>query len=159
MLASHRGCVRPDRVASRVTPCTSPHNPGSACRSTHARGGSTMAKMTGGEALAQTLKAAGVEYIFGISVGSQAPLTLAAMRLGMRIVTVRDEKCAALMATAYSKISGKPGVCLASGPGAAHLALGMYEAFNASNAIVALTADASVAGMWRPGSTYMDQQA
>src|SRR5919109_3119125 len=117
-----------------------------------------MAKMTGGEALARTLKAAGVEYIFGIAVGSQAPFTLAAMRLGMRFVTVRDEKCAALMATAYSKISGKPGICLASGPGAAHLALGMYEAFNASNAIVTLTSDASVAGMWRPGSTYMDQQ-
>lgn len=118
-----------------------------------------MAKMTGGEALAQTLKAAGVEYIFGISVGSQAPFNLAAMRLGMRLVTVRDEKCAALMATAYSKISGKPGVCMASGPGAAHLALGMYEAFNASNAVVSITADANVAGMWRPGSTYMDQQA
>ena len=59
-----------------------------------------MAKMTGGEALARTLKAAGVEYIFGIAVGSQAPLTLAAMRLGIRMVTVRDEKCAALMATA-----------------------------------------------------------
>jgi acetolactate synthase I/II/III large subunit len=117
-----------------------------------------MAKMTGGEALAQTLKASGVEYIFGISVGSQAPLTLGAMRLGMKIVTVRDEKCAALMATAYSKISGKPGVCLASSPGAAHLALGMYEAFNSGNAMLALTADATVAGMWRPGSTYMDQQ-
>jgi acetolactate synthase-1/2/3 large subunit len=118
-----------------------------------------MAKMTGGEALARTLKAAGVEYIFGISVGSQAPLTLGAIRLGMRIVTVRDEKCAALMATAYSKISGKPGICLASGPGAAHLALGMYEAFNSANALVAITSDATVAGMWRPGSTYMDQQA
>src|SRR6266511_2096347 len=118
-----------------------------------------MAKMTGGEALAQTLKASGAEYIFGISVGSQAPFTMGAMRLGMHIVTVRDEKCAALMATAYSKISGKPGICLASGPGAAHLALGMYEAFNASNAIVTITSDASVAGMWRPGSTYMDQQA
>src|SRR5262245_53508001 len=118
-----------------------------------------MAKMTGGEALARTLKAAGVEYIFGISVGSQAPFTLGAMRLGMRIVTVRDEKCASLMATAYSKTSGKPGICLASGPGAAHLARGMYEAFNSANAIVALTADANVAGMWRPGSTYMDQQA
>jgi acetolactate synthase I/II/III large subunit len=117
-----------------------------------------MAKMTGGEALARTLKAAGVEYIFGISVGSQAPLTLGAIRLGMRIVTVRDEKCAALMATAYSKISGKPGICLASGPGAAHLALGMYEAFNSANAMVAITSDAPVAGMWRPGSTYMDQQ-
>jgi acetolactate synthase-1/2/3 large subunit len=118
-----------------------------------------MAKMTGGEALAQTLKAAGVEYIFGISVGSQAPFTLAAMRLGMKIVTVRDEKGAALMATAYSKTSGKPGICLASGPGAAHLALGMYEAFNSANAIVTLTSDATVAGMWRPGSAYMDQQA
>jgi acetolactate synthase I/II/III large subunit len=117
-----------------------------------------MAKMTGGEALARTLKASGVEYIFGISVGSQAPFTLGAIRLGMKIVTVRDEKSAALMATADSKISGKPGICLASGPGAAHLALGMYEAFNSSNAIVAITADATVAGMWRPGSTYMDQQ-
>jgi acetolactate synthase-1/2/3 large subunit len=115
--------------------------------------------MTGGEALAQTLKAAGVEYIFGISVGSQAPFTMGAMRLGMHIVTVRDEKCAALMATAYGKISGKPGVCLASSPGAAHLALGMYEAFNSSNAVLALTSDATVAGMWRPGSTYVDQQA
>jgi acetolactate synthase-1/2/3 large subunit len=117
-----------------------------------------MAKMTGGEALAQTLKASGAEYIFGISVGSQAPLTLGAIRLGMKIVTVRDEKCAALMATAYSKISGKPGICLASGPGAAHLALGMYEAFNSANAMVAITADSTVAGMWGPGSTYMDQQ-
>ena len=118
-----------------------------------------MAKMTGGEALAQTLKAAGVEYIFGISVGSQAPLTLGAIRLGMKIVTVRDEKCAALMATAYSRISGKPGVCLASSPGAAHLALGMYEAFNSANAMLSITADSTVAGQWRPGSTYMDQQA
>jgi len=118
-----------------------------------------MAKMTGGEAIARTLKAAGVEYICGIAVGSQAPLTLAAIRLGMRIVTVRDEKCAALMATAYSKISGKPGVCLASGPGAAHLALGMYEAFNSSNPILGITSDATVAGMWRPGNAYMDQQA
>jgi acetolactate synthase-1/2/3 large subunit len=117
-----------------------------------------MAKMTGGEALAQTLKAAGVEYIFGIAVGSQAPFTLGAMRLGMRMVTVRDEKCASLMATAYSKTSGKPGICLASGPGAAHLALGMYEAFNSCNAMLAITADSTVAGSWRPGSTYMDQQ-
>jgi acetolactate synthase-1/2/3 large subunit len=75
-----------------------------------------MAKMTDGEGLVRTLKASGVEHIMGISVGSQDPLTLAAMRLGIRIGTVRDEKCATLMATAYSKISGKPGVCLTSGP-------------------------------------------
>jgi len=35
----------------------------------------------------------------------------------------------------------------------------MYEAFNSANALVTITSDANVAGMWRPGSTYMDQQA
>jgi len=39
------------------------------------------------------------------------------------------------------------------------MALGMYEAFNSGNAMLVITSDATVAGMWRPGSTYMDQQA
>ena len=117
-----------------------------------------MARMNGGEAMARILKAAGTEYIFGIAVGSQSPLVMAAIQLGIRIVTVRDEKGAALMATSYGRISGKPGICLASGPGAAHLALGMYEAFNSSNAIVSITGDASSASRWRSGSTYMDQE-
>ena len=95
-----------------------------------------MTRMNGGEAMARLLKAAGTEYIFGIAVGSQSPFIMAAIQLSMRMVTVRDEKAAALMATSYGRISGKPGICLASGPGAAHLALGMYEAFNSSNAIV-----------------------
>jgi acetolactate synthase-1/2/3 large subunit len=117
-----------------------------------------MTRMNGGEAMARLLKAAGTEYIFGIAVGSQSPFIMAAIQLGMRIVTVRDEKAAALMATSYGRISGKPGICLASGPGAAHLALGMYEAFNSSNAIVSITSDASTSGRWRSGSTYMDQE-
>jgi acetolactate synthase-1/2/3 large subunit len=35
----------------------------------------------------------------------------------------------------------------------------MYEAFNSANAMLAITSDSTVAGQWRPGSTYMDQQA
>lgn len=81
-----------------------------------------MARMNGGEVMARMLKAAGAEYIFGIAVGSQSPLVMAAIKLGINMVTVRDEKDAALMATAYGRVSGKPGICLASGPGAAHLA-------------------------------------
>jgi acetolactate synthase-1/2/3 large subunit len=117
-----------------------------------------MARMSGGEAMARILKAAGTEYIFGIAVGSQAPFIMAAIEQGIGIVTVRDEKSAALMATSYGRVSGKPGICLASSPGAAHLALGMYEAFNASNAIVAITGDAGSNARWRPGSTYMNQE-
>ncbi|MFQ6029546.1 MAG: thiamine pyrophosphate-binding protein, partial [Dehalococcoidia bacterium] len=118
-----------------------------------------MVKMSGGEAIANTLKAAGVEFIFGMTVGGQAPFTLAAIRSGMRMMTVRDEKCASLMATAYSKISGKPGVCIASNPGAAHLALGMHEAYLSGNAIVAITSDPNPASMWRSGGGYVDHQA
>jgi acetolactate synthase-1/2/3 large subunit len=114
--------------------------------------------MNGGEVIARTLKAAGAEYIFGIAVGSQSPFVMEAIRLGMNMVTVRDEKDAALMATSYGRVSGKPGICLASGPGAAHLALGMYEAFNSCNAIVTITGDAGMASRWRSGSTYMDQE-
>jgi acetolactate synthase-1/2/3 large subunit len=114
--------------------------------------------MNGGEVMARMLKAAGAEYIFGIAVGSQSPFIMAAIRLGIRMVTVRDEKDAALMATSYGRVSGKPGICLASGPGAAHLALGMYEASNSGNAIVSITGDAGVTGRWRSGSTYMDQE-
>jgi acetolactate synthase-1/2/3 large subunit len=114
--------------------------------------------MNGGEAIARILKAAGTEYIFGIAVGSQSPFVMAAIQLGIRIVTARDEKGAALMATSYGRIRGKPGICLASGPGAAHLALGMYEAYNSSNAIVSITGDAGISGRWRSGSTYMDQE-
>jgi len=118
-----------------------------------------MARMSGGEAVAKTLQAAGVEFVFGMTVGGQAPFTVAVIQSGMRLMTVRDEKCASLMATGYSKVSGKPGVCIASNPGAAHLALGMYEAHLSGNAIVAITSDPAPAGRWRQGADYLDQQA
>ena len=118
-----------------------------------------MAKMTGGEALARILKAAGVEYIFGISVGSQAPFTLGAMRLGMRIVTVRDEKCASLMATAYSKTSGKPGICLASAPGRPTWPWVCMRRSTPPTPLLLSPPMPTLPACWRPGSTYMDQQA
>ena len=118
-----------------------------------------MAKMSGGAALAQTLRASGVDYLFGMTVGGQAPFTVAAIQSGIKMMTVRDEKCASLMATAYSKVSGKPGICIASNPGAAHLALGMYEANLSGNAIVTITSDVNPASSWWSGGAYMDQQA
>ena len=115
-----------------------------------------MATMSGGEAIARTLKASGIEYVFGMAVASQSSFIVSAIQLGIRIMTVRDEKCASLMATAYSKVSGKPGICLASNPGAAHLALGLHEAYLSGNAVAAITNDPNPAGMWRPGN--LDQR-
>ena len=103
------------------------------------RGTRDMAQMTGGEAIGGTLKALGVEFVFGLTVTTQVPLTMSLIRSGIRMMTVRTEMCSSLMATAYSKISGMPGVCLVSGAGSAHAALGMHEAYLSSNAMVVIT--------------------
>ncbi|MDN4051641.1 thiamine pyrophosphate-requiring protein [Massilia sp. YIM B02763] len=44
-------------------------------------------------------------------------------------IQVRHEEMAAFMASAHSKFTGQPGVCLSTGgPGAAHLVTGLYDA-------------------------------
>lgn len=47
----------------------------------------------------------------------------------IEFIQARHEEMAAFMASAYAKFSGELGVCIAtSGPGAAHLVTGMYDA-------------------------------
>ena len=117
-----------------------------------------MTKMAGGEALARTLLACGVDHVFGMTVGGQVPFTVSAIRAGIRMMTMRDEKCAALAATAFSRTSGRVGVCIASNPGAAHMALGMHEAHLSDVPMLAISMDVGTASLWR-GAAYYDQQA
>ena len=47
----------------------------------------------------------------------------------IEFIQARREEMAAFMASAYAKFTGKLGVCIAtSGPGAAHLVTGLYDA-------------------------------
>ena len=72
-----------------------------------------MVKMSGGEALAQSLVREGVEVVFGIP-GIHVSGILAAIRdePSIRMVTTRHEQGAAHMADGYARASGKPGVVL-----------------------------------------------
>ena len=48
----------------------------------------------------------------------------------IEFIQARHELMAAFMASAYAKFSGELGVCIAtSGPGAAHLVAGIYDAW------------------------------
>ncbi|MCB1981881.1 MAG: hypothetical protein KDF63_08075, partial [Rhodoferax sp.] len=77
-----------------------------------------MAKIRGGEWLARMLHAEGVEKVFGIIDGTYFGFYEALNRLGIEIVTPRHETCAAHMAGAYARLTGRLGVCMASnGPG------------------------------------------
>ena len=73
----------------------------------------------------------GVRRIFGYPGDGINGLLGSLQRAGDRFefIQVRHEEMAAFMASAHAKFTGELGVCLAtSGPGAAHLVTGLYDA-------------------------------
>jgi len=70
------------------------------------------------EAIVNMVKSQGTEFVFGIG---DSHLQLYAEKVsGIKPINLRYEGSAPFMAMAYSRLSGKPGVCSAStGPGIA----------------------------------------
>lgn len=96
--------------------------------------------ITGAAALVQCLKDQGVNTVFGIPGGSVLPIYDALAGSGIRHVLVRLEGAAAHAASGYARITGKPGVCLAtSGPGATNLVTGIATAYMDSVPLVVIT--------------------
>ena len=97
-----------------------------------------MIKITGAKAIAQTLKAHNVEYVFYI-FGYGVPVKELAAE-GINMVLTRNEKCAAYMADGYARISLKPGVAWGyRGPGSVNLAAGLADAYWSSSPVIAVT--------------------
>jgi len=99
-----------------------------------------MAKMTGGEALVEALRREKVDVIFGIPGGAMLPVYDVLYNSGIRHILVKHEQCAAHAADGYARVSGRPGVCMAtSGPGATNLVTGIANAYMDSSPIIAIT--------------------
>ncbi len=100
-----------------------------------------MAK-TAADVLVETLIDWGVDTIFGLP-GDGINGIMEALRThqdDVRFVQVRHEEAAAFAAAAYSKFSGRLGVCLAtSGPGGLHLTNGLYDAKLDGASVLAIT--------------------
>ena len=63
----------------------------------------------------------------------------------MQFIPTRHEQGAAFMANVYGRLTGKPGVCLATlGPGASNLLTGVADAYLDRAPLVAITAQASL---------------
>ncbi|MGH2949467.1 MAG: thiamine pyrophosphate-binding protein, partial [Solirubrobacteraceae bacterium] len=74
--------------------------------------------MTGGEAVARSLAAAGADLVFGIPGTHTLPIHRHLTAAGIRHVTPRHEQGGTYAADGYARVSGRPGVVLAtSGPG------------------------------------------
>ena len=86
--------------------------------------------MKGAEIICESLLREGVEVLFGHPGGAILPFYDALWAYPqLRHILVRHEQAAAHAADAYSRVSGKVGVCVAtSGPGATNLVTGIMGA-------------------------------
>ncbi|OLN86998.1 Acetolactate synthase [Colletotrichum chlorophyti] len=90
-----------------------------------------------------SLIAAGVKHIFGVP-GAKIDSVFNALidRPEIKLVVCRHEQNAAFIAGAVGKVTGRPGVCIAtSGPGTSNLVTGLVTANDEGAPVVALVGD------------------
>jgi acetolactate synthase-1/2/3 large subunit len=111
-----------------------------------------MAKMKGGELIAEYLVRQKVPYLFGIcghgNVGILDPLH--AVRDRLKLVSPRHEQCAGHMADGYFRVRHQPVATLTStGPGSANLVMSLATALADSSAFLAITSNVPTSQMNR----------
>ncbi|MCO7124411.1 biosynthetic-type acetolactate synthase large subunit [Sporolactobacillus shoreicorticis] len=95
---------------------------------------------TGADLLIRLIRQTGTDVLFGYPGGAVLPLYDAVYRHRMRHVLARHEQGAVHAAEGYARVSGKPGVVLAtSGPGATNLVTGLMDALIDSLPLVVFT--------------------
>lgn len=116
--------------------------------------------ITGAQLVAKALARQGVDTFFFVM---GAPMTVAegaCISADMRGIDVRHEQAAAMMAHAYSRVSNRPGVCMAcSGPGALNFGTGLANALVDCSPVVALGGSSPINEYGRGAFQEFDQLA
>ncbi|NLG64400.1 MAG: acetolactate synthase large subunit [Actinobacteria bacterium] len=113
---------------------------------------------TAAQLFVRCLENEGVEYVFGIP-GEETLDVSEALEASEQIefIPVRHEQGAAFMADGYGRLTGRPGVCLATlGPGATNLATGIADATLDHAPMVALTGQVGLSSMHKETHQYVD---
>jgi acetolactate synthase I/II/III large subunit len=95
-----------------------------------------------GELVGRVLQEAGIEYVFGISGGHTGRIVsgLRKYQNSLRMVLVREESLAGVMAEVYGRLTRRPGVMIGQGPWVLGNGLiGTMEAFLSSSPMLLLT--------------------
>ena len=116
-----------------------------------------MAKVSGNDLVAKALQDEGVDTVFYLTGGPMVDVASRCIER-FRSVDVRHEQAASMAAHAYSRVSGKPGVCFAaSGPGVTNLITGVGNAFVDAVPVVALGGASAVSQAGMGAFQEMDQ--
>jgi acetolactate synthase I/II/III large subunit len=85
----------------------------------------TKIKMNASDLFVKALENEGVEIIYGVPGEENLDFLEAMRKSNIKLILTRHEQGAAFMAATYGRLTGKPGVCLATlGPGATNLVTG-----------------------------------
>ena len=120
-----------------------------------------MEKMSGGRAVVESLRTEDVRYVYGI-VGSCMVEIMDDLydRRDIGWVGTRHEQGASHMADGYARVSGKPGVCMATnGPGATNLTTGVSVALLSHSPMIAITGAPQISQQYRDSFQEIDQVA
>ena len=94
--------------------------------------------MHAGDAVAEALRAEGVERVYSVPGSHIHPIYDGLSRVpSIRFITCKQEPNTSLMADAYGRLTGKPGVCVVTaGPGGINSMAGVAQAYGAASPMV-----------------------
>ena len=117
-----------------------------------------MATLRGEEIIARCFQREGVDTFFFMMGGPTGGTAGACLDLGMKGIYVRHEQAAAMMAHAYSRVTGKSGICIAPmGPGVANLVTGLANAWADAAPVIAIGGASPMRGTTLDTFQEMDQ--
>jgi thiamine pyrophosphate-dependent acetolactate synthase large subunit-like protein len=117
-----------------------------------------MGTLRGEQIIARSFKREGVDTIFFMMGGPTGGTAGACLELGMQGIYVRHEQAAAMMAHAYARVTGKPGICIAPmGPGVVNLMTGLGNAWADASPVIAIGGSAPMRGTTLDTFQEMDQ--
>ncbi len=106
--------------------------------------------MNVGEATIDLLTQYGVDTVFGIPGVHNLELYRGLARSGVRVVSPRHEQGAGFMADGWSRVTGRPGVCVViSGPGFTNILTPIGQAFHDSQPMLVLSSTTPTADIGR----------
>ncbi len=113
--------------------------------------------MKAAELFVKCLENEGVEYIFGVPGEENLDVMDALLDSSIQFVTTRHEQGAAFMADVYGRLTGRPGVCLATlGPGATNLITGVADANMDHAPVVAIAGQAGTNRLHKESHQVLD---
>ncbi|MEW6595321.1 MAG: acetolactate synthase large subunit [Thermodesulfobacteriota bacterium] len=113
--------------------------------------------MNGAELFIRCLCNEGVEYVFGLPGEENLHLVEALHGTPITFVTCRHEQGAAFMADVYGRLTGRPGVCLATlGPGATNLVTGVADANLDHAPLIAIAGQAATTRLHKESHQVLD---